>query len=70
MDSGRPASVTVAAATGVGAIDFSSMRLLPGRLVLGAFALGLVILFGINLFEAILTDTDVIVHCSVNLTCS
>jgi hypothetical protein len=44
------------------------MRFLPERFVLGILALVFVILFGINLFEAIPTDTDVVVHCSVNLT--
>src|ERR1044072_4610592 len=49
----------------------SSMRFLPGpRFVLRTLVLGFVILFGINLFEAILADTEVVVHCSVNLTCS
>src|SRR5436305_305285 len=58
------------AAAGAGAFDSSSMRFLPGRLVLRTLVPDLVILFGINLFEAILTDTDVVVHCSVNSNCS
>jgi hypothetical protein len=56
-------------AAGALAVVFSSMRFLPERLVLRTLVLGFVILFGINLFEAILIDTDVVVHCSVNLTC-
>src|SRR5690349_9298193 len=51
-------------ATGV-CVVFSSMRFPPGRLVLRTLILGLVILLGINLFEAILTDSDLVVHCSV-----
>jgi hypothetical protein len=57
-------------AAGALAVVFSSMRFLPERLVLRTLVLGFVILFGINLFEAILIDTEVVVHCSVNLTCS
>src|ERR1041385_509362 len=77
VDGGRAAATCAAAAcgasagsgaAGAGAVVFSSMRFLPERFVLGILALVFVILFGITLFEAIPTDTDVVVHCSVNLT--
>ena len=67
---GRPQPEAALAARRALAVVFSSMRFLPERLVLRTLVLGFVILFGINLFEAILIDTDVVVHCSVNLTCS
>jgi hypothetical protein len=42
------------------------MRFLPEALVFRTLVLGLVILLGINVFEAILAATDVVVHCRVN----
>src|SRR3954454_2384667 len=64
-----PGGATGAGAASAGAFALSSMRFPPGRLLLRTLVLDLVILFGINLFEAILTDSDVVVHCSVNLNC-
>jgi len=41
------------------------MRFLPEAFLFRTLVLDLVILLGINLFEAILADTDLVVHCSV-----